>query len=226
MASLATQVVEIATTAGHLSVRCVAPAPGIGAPGQFFLAGADGRDAPFLRAPLFPFSTQTGQWEFWVDPAQVLAQLQPGDTLDLIGPLGRGFSMPSLASRLLLRAHTLERLFPLVYWALARQWSIVWIVPDELAAWPLPSLPPAVEVQRGPLTAELAEWAEVVALDVPDPGSAARDIRALCPPRPAAFVQALVTPLMPCGVGACQACWVETRRRRQLACVDGPAFSL
>ncbi len=64
-----------------------------------------------------------------------------------------------------------------------------------------------------------------------DPGASslearAREARVLCPTRPADFVQALVVPPMPCGTGACRACWVELGERRQLACVDGPVFSL
>lgn len=193
------------------------------APGQYFLAASA---AAFLRTPLFPFSTQTGHWEFWVAPAHPLAGLQPGDDLDLVGPLGRGFDLPSGASRLLLLAPALERLFPLMYGALARQWSVVWLLPDDDRTAPLPDLPSAVEVQRGPVTAELAAWAELAALDVPAPLEDARRIRSLCPPRPAAFVQALITPTMPCGVGACQACWVSLPRGRRRACCDGPVLTI
>ena len=40
------------------------------------------------------------------------------------------------------------------------------------------------------------------------------------------FAQALVTPPMACGVGACQGCAVEMRRGIRLACTDGPVFDL
>ena len=41
---------------------------------------------------------------------------------------------------------------------------------------------------------------------------------------PAGLIQALLTAPMPCGVGACQACWVETARGRQQVCQQGPVF--
>jgi dihydroorotate dehydrogenase electron transfer subunit len=43
---------------------------------------------------------------------------------------------------------------------------------------------------------------------------------------PPGFVQALLTPPMPCGVGACRACWVEVGTSRRLACVHGPVFEM
>jgi hypothetical protein len=84
-----------------------------------------------------------------------------------------------------------------------------------------------VEIHRGPLAADLAQWADVVALDVADPRARAQHIRALAPQRGPEYVQALVTPPLPCGTGACQACWVELSQphQRKLACSDGPVFT-
>jgi dihydroorotate dehydrogenase electron transfer subunit len=226
MSPLALQVTEIATSAGQLSVRCAGGPEHLGAPGQFYLASASVPDPPFLRAPLFPFSTHTGRWEFLVDAAHPFARLQPGDPVDLIGPLGRGFELPPRAARLLLIARSPERLLPLMHWALARQWPVALLFTDGAPEPSLADLPLAVEVERGPLTAELAAWAEVVALDVADAEAGAEHARSLCPPRPESFVQALITPTMPCGVGACQACWVDTPHGRRLACLEGPVMAL
>jgi len=44
-------------------------------------------------------------------------------------------------------------------------------------------------------------------------------------PRPG-FAQALLMPLIPCGVGACRACAVPTHRGYRLACTEGPFFDL
>ena len=79
---------------------------------------------------------------------------------------------------------------------------------------------------RGPLNEELARWADVVPLDVADPAARARHIRELAPGRARDYVQALLSTPLPCGVGACQACWAGTGRARRLACVDGPVFAL
>ncbi len=196
------------------------------APGQFYLAQASTPDQPFLRLPLFPVQTTDHEWELWLDRTHSYAVLQPGDKIEVLGPFGRGFQLPTRAACLLAIAPTPSRLLPLITSALARGRSVTWCAPDGAPDWPLNALPLAVEVQRGPLTPELAAWAEVAALDVAAPIEYAEHLRALCPPRPAEFVQALITPLMPCGTGACQACWVETRRRKRLACVDGPVFAL
>src|SRR6185436_7615652 len=87
-------------------------------------------------------------------------------------------------------------------------------------------LPAAVEIQRGPVSEDLARWADVVVLDVADPHARADHIRTLAPGRGRDFVQALMPTPLPCGVGACQACWVQTGHTRRLACVDGPVLDL
>jgi dihydroorotate dehydrogenase electron transfer subunit len=218
------RVFEISTASGgQIRVRCDGEAAPRSTPGQVWLARAESPTQPFLRLPLFPDSTPGGGFEFLVDRAHPYAALAPGLGLDLVGPVGRGFSLPPRAAHVLLVAASLERLSPLLYHALERQFAVAVLIPESAR---LPALPPAVEVQRGPLTHDLAGWADVVALDVPDPEARAREVRALVPTRPAGFVQALITPPMPCGVGACQACGVEIGRGRRLACVDGPVFPL
>jgi hypothetical protein len=123
---------------------------------------------------------------------------------------------------LLVSAPALHRLLPLIHHALGRRIQVTALIPTDV---PLPELPLAVEIVRGPFTAELGVWADMIALDGPDPLAEAEAIRALCPLRSREFVQALLIPLLPCGTGACQACWVETRaHQRRLACTDGPVF--
>jgi hypothetical protein len=109
-----------------------------------------------------------------------------------------------------------------MWWALAQGWAVTWLWPDGLPDGVLAVLPAAVEALSGPPTAETVAWADVAVLDVPQPAAAARRLRSLSPLRPADFVQAVCLPALPCGFGGCQACWVETRRGRRLACIDGP----
>jgi hypothetical protein len=220
-------VTEIKTLGRQILVRCEGeggPAP-ISAPGQVCLAQANLPAQPFLRVPLYPFHQQPGVFEFLISPAHPYAGLEPGMALDLIGPCGRGFDLPLRAAHLLLIADSSERLLPLIHLALERQFAITCLIPQTA---PLPELPSAIEIQRGPLTAELVTWADLIALDVPTPLDTAREIRACAPAatRPASFIQAFITPPLPCGVGACQACWVEPQEThaRKLACVDGPVF--
>jgi dihydroorotate dehydrogenase electron transfer subunit len=218
-------VAEIATSGGQIYVRCGGGPEVMVTPGQFCLARADIATQPFLRVPLYPVHTRDGGPGFFVDPAHPYAALEPGDTLDLVGPCGRGFSLPPRAAHLLLVVGTLERLYSLAHLALERHFAVTLLLPPPPGA-PLPSLPLDVEIQRGALTADLAAWADLIAADVPDPLTLAQQARLLRLNPPPGFVQALVTPPMPCGVGACQACWVEIGPSRKRTCVAGPVVHL
>ncbi|OQA21513.1 MAG: dihydroorotate dehydrogenase electron transfer subunit [Chloroflexi bacterium ADurb.Bin360] len=43
---------------------------------------------------------------------------------------------------------------------------------------------------------------------------------------PANFAQALIQIAMPCGVGACEVCRVQTVNGERRACTDGPVFDV
>jgi len=209
MRAFSTTIAEMETFAGQYHVRC-----GINAPpfqlGQFFLI----ETGAFLRQPFFPLSQLS-----FLFPATF--SLEPNQSLSLLGPFGSKFQWPPGLTRLLLMSDGPERLWLFVAEALRREVSVAWLWPSGVPEW-AGALPPAVEFHAGEPTRELADWADVAVLDVPEASEAAQRLRALNPLKPAHFVQALGVPVMPCGVGACQACWVETRRGRKLACVDGP----
>lgn len=213
----------MATSTGQIHVRCAGPELNP-TPGQFYLAWSAAPTQPFLRLPIFPYPQPAGGVEFCVAPGHPYAALEPGQALDVIGPGGRGFRWPVQATRLLVKCAAPAYFMGLVYRALETRVSVTVLLPETA---PLPDLPLEVEIARGPLTAELADWADVVALESADPLAEARALRAFCPTRPADYVQALLLPPLPCGTGACQACWVETNtHRRHLACADGPIFQL
>jgi hypothetical protein len=214
------QVREIAASGGLAQLTCAGPAVWP-APGQVCLAYAESAAQPFLRVPLHPFPDAREQPTFCVPGHHPYAQLSPGVTLDLLGPCGRGFYLPEGTQHLLILASALERILGLVHMALQRQVSITLLTPRRFEALPL-----AVEVTRGPLSADLVLWADVVALDVLAPLPTASKVRALVPPRPAHFVQALFHTPLPCGTGACQACWLTLNYTKRLACVDGPVLSI
>ena len=225
------RVVEVKMLSALVQVRCEGSAP-VFAPGQAGLALALVPTQPFLRVTLYPFRSQVAGLEFCIDAPQPedaphenaphpYAALAPGDELDVLGPCGRGFDLPPRLTRLLLVAASPARLFSLIHLAIERRLAVAMLIPPDAAR---PSLPEQVELQRGALTAELADWADLIALDVPKPEGLARQILQLRPGRPPGFIQALADVPMPCGTGACQACWVETRRGRKLACIDGPVI--
>ena len=211
---------EVAAIGGAVRVTCAGPDPGA-QPGQVCLAWSEGPTQPFLRVPLFVHGGATTHPQFFLPLGHPYARLAPADTIDLLGPIGRGFQLPKRGSHLLVIAGALERLLPLIEAALEGGLAVTALTPRSADL-----LPSDVEIHRGPLTAELAEWADLVALDVADPRARAQHIRALAPQRGPEYIQALVPPPLPCGTGACQACWVELTQPhlRKLACVDGPVF--
>ncbi len=222
------KVARVARLPGGVQVACEGEVP-LFAPGQAALAYSRLPDQPFLRVPLYPFHSSASSFEFGIaDAPHPYSALNPGDELDVLGPCGRGFDLPSRAGHLLAAAVVPVRLRALLDLALERGWAVALWLPPELAQpdAPASSLPELVEIQRGELSAELLDWADVVALDLPEPARWAAEIRAARPGRAAGFIQALVPSAvpMPCGTGACQACWVDVGHRRKLACVDGPVF--
>ncbi len=227
MRQFSVQVTQIAVSSGLLHIHCNGATPHFD-PGQIGLALADVPSQPFLRVPLHPFHVHPESFEFCVDAspgpkAEVLAHpyatLRPGDILDVLGPCGRGFDLPSYPAHLLLVAASPARLFGLIHQAVDGRWAVAMLAPAEA---PPPTLPEQLELHRGVLTGELVDWADLIILDVLGPGELVRQIRELRVGRPAGLIQALIDVPMPCGTGACQACWVESHPRRKLACVDGP----
>jgi dihydroorotate dehydrogenase electron transfer subunit len=207
----------------------------------------------YLRTPLFPAWLDVEGFDTLVPPDHPAAALRPGDDVNLIGPLGRGFEMPTTACRLLLVASTayLPVLLPL-----ARQKPGFSEKPDFYTAlllsattaaelYPIRLLPPALEVHvvttdgsaghQGStldLFPDLVRWADCVCIaplhpqdptTYPAMAEIVRDVR-VEPGR--GFAQALVVPPMACGVGACQGCAVPVARGTKLACTDGPVFDL
>jgi dihydroorotate dehydrogenase electron transfer subunit len=84
----------------HLTVRCTSLSAGA-APGQFFqlLCPAPAGEAPFLRRPMSLYaadpaaSTVAFLYKIAGAGTRGLAMLGVGDTLDILGPLGHGFSL-------------------------------------------------------------------------------------------------------------------------------------
>jgi dihydroorotate dehydrogenase electron transfer subunit len=203
-----------------------------------------------LRSPLFPARLGGDDFDTLVPPEHEVAQLQPGATINVIGPLGQGFEVQSSVRRLLLVADTVH-LPPLLSLAqLEHQVSsrepdlsiaLLLCAPNASELYPVRLLPPALEVhivtadgsvghKGSPLDLfpDLARWADCVCIAAkPDTypvlAQTVREVR--LGPGPG-FAQALLVPPLVCGVGACQGCAVETARGAKLACTDGPVFEL
>ena len=206
------------TAGGQAALRMRTAAGAITAPGQVSLACQAGGAEP-LRHTLIPLALHADGFTC-AQPEGV--RWFPGDKLDLLGPLGRGFHPPPPRARWLLAAlgQPFEALLPLLHAGLERR--------AEVAIWaeaPL-ALPPEVEVvnQLDPAV----EWADYIALTLSmeglrqlETGDAYAGVRR----RAAAAEVLLLTPLA-CGRGVCSACALEGRRHRLRVCTDGPVFPL
>ncbi|MGC9347271.1 MAG: hypothetical protein ACP5JG_03950 [Anaerolineae bacterium] len=217
--------------------------------GAFVLADLGGP----LREPLFPSLTDDLGFMTTVEPGHTLTRLLPGATVDLMGPLGRGFRVDDVERLLLVaEAPLLSLLRPL--FQVAPSVALV-VEATTRAQLPPPSrFPPALELTLvtrdgsagylGPLEnedpapeglervggrlRELLAWTECVCLACASDRypALARMVGEVRFQLQHDFGQALVRVPMPCGVGACDVCRVATRRGERQACTDGPVFDL
>ncbi len=189
--------------------------PGI--PGQFFMLEAPGR---LLPRPMSVCLAPPGELAFLIEPvgrgSQALCGLEPGRTIAVFGPLGRGFD-PAVSRPLLVGGGVGVAPLPYLSQVLGR--------------------PPAVLGFRSPFHAQAASLlpqAEVVIDPVPVTDALPHgrfDVLA-CGPRP--MLEALRRRFpdaqlaweapMACGHGACQACVVEVGGEWLRLCVDGPVL--
>lgn len=206
------------TPGGQAALRLKTAAGAISAPGQVCLACRSGGADP-LRHTLLPlaihpdgFTCAQPDGDRWF----------PGDELDLLGPLGRGFHPPPHSGRWLLAAVGLpcDALLPLLHMGLDRHAEVA-----VLAEAPV-VLPPEVEVVNQLDLA--ADWADYIALAVSMDGlrrletdGAYSRVR-----QHAAIAEVLLLTPLACGRGVCSACALEGRRHRMHACTDGPVFPL
>jgi hypothetical protein len=199
--------------AGRPSFRILAPEGAIPAAGQAALALRPERQE-VLRTPLFPSAISRDGFSAVIPEG---CDWNLGDELDLAGPIGNGFSPPPRSRRWLLASFDQppDRLLPLIVDGVTRGLELALI-----CTHPPPELPEVVELN--PAWPEAAQWADFTALDLgagppvgTDWAERRRDIRG------SGTAQILITPAMPCGLGACGACAFRTRRGSILACQDG-----
>ena len=152
---------------------------------------------------------------------------EPGTHLELYGPLGRGFQLPSHVQRLALAGigEPGYRLLPIILQALKKDAAVVLFIEGES-----PSLPTAVEVHPLDLLPDAYGWADFLAIEASIGaiaslrnrlGIMSNAVNLLCP------AQVLVVSPMPCGgVADCGVCCVKTQRSWKMVCKHGPVFAL
>jgi dihydroorotate dehydrogenase electron transfer subunit len=187
-----------------------------GTPGQFFMLEAPGRVLP---RPMSLCLAPPGELGFLLDPIGpgtcALAQLEPGESIHVFGPLGNGFRL-DVERPLLVGGGIGVAPFPYLSEALER--------------------PPAVLGFRSEWHAEAAALvpnAEVVIDPVLVTDAMPRDRAVLaCGPEPMLEAVRRLRPdaqlaweaPMACGYGACYGCVVEIDGELRRLCVEGPVL--
>lgn len=203
--------------------RIVCPVELIPSPGQYLLAHADGSALPLAVPIFFSDSAPHGGFRaaFTAPPGW-----NPGATLHLRGPLGRGFGLPSSARRVALIAFDdsparLRGLVPLALKASAAVTLLCDCAPDDLAE--------EVEVQPLRAMEDICEWADYLAIDVARENlpELRRRLDGVGQARAKSEAQVLVRTSMPCGAMAeCGVCAVMIKDSWTMVCRDGPVFRL
>jgi len=217
----------------------------IAQPGQFVMVRCGDSHDPLLRRPfsihrvadagqialLFNIVGQGTDW---------LAQCQEGDFLDLLGPLGKGFSLQSASRRFLLIAGGIgiAPLFFLAEKALSQGGSITLLMGADSASllYPRSLLPRSInfvtatedgsEGRRGVVTELIGDFIDQIdQLFACGPTSMYQSI-ADQPYLKGKPVQVSLEVMMGCGLGACYGCTIKTGLGLQQVCRDGPVFEL
>lgn len=223
MAHASGSLIELRLTPAGLAGRIECPANLHPAPGQYLLAASDD-PTETMPVPLFLAGLPEGR-ELPIAPP-LPSHWTVGTSLQLRGPLGRGFSPPPTTRRFALAALQAppDLLFPLCEQAVRQNASVA-----LYTASPPSNLPAEVEISPLDLLPEALAWADYLAAVFPR--ESLTDFRRLAGmglfDRFAIPAQALLLGPMPCGgIAECGVCAVRTTRGWQHACSDGPIFDL
>ncbi len=214
-------------------------------PGQFVMVRCGESHDPLLRRPLSIHRvTETGQiallfgavgrGTWW------LSHCRKGDHLDLLGPLGNGFSIQPISRSLLLVAGGIG-IAPLVFLAenaLSAGYPVTLLMGAQSASslYPRSLLPSHAKVAM--TTEDGSEGRLGMVTDAIDDLVEQIDQVFACGPvsmyRSMATkeclagkpVQISLEMMMGCGLGACYGCVTRTKRGPRQVCHDGPVFEL
>ena len=171
---------------------------------------------------------------------QWLSQRQAGDNVDMLGPLGNGFSIYPDSSNLLLVAGGIG-VAPLRFLAdeaISQGHSVKLLMGAATARqlYPESSLPPEIELiaatedgtagKRGMITdllPDFADWADRVFACGPLPMYQTMAQMPELKDKPA---QVSLEVRMGCGLGFCYGCTIRTKSGLKQVCQDGPVFNL
>jgi dihydroorotate dehydrogenase electron transfer subunit len=229
--------------------------------GQYLLVrcAEEGSYDPLLRRALFVAAAEPalGQIGLLYQPTDRgltwLARGRPGDSLDVVGPLGRPFVVdertrnlllagagPGLAALLLLARESVAKGRAVTLLAGAADVATLppaFLLPGEVEYQSFAGLQIAdfrLQIEPNDTTSTIYNlqsaigWADSVCAALPrDQLPVLRDaIRAIKFRWERGFASVLLEGPIVCGVGACGVCAVDMRKGTRLLCSDGPVFDL
>jgi dihydroorotate dehydrogenase electron transfer subunit len=208
-------------------------------PGQFVMLGLAGQTEPLLRRPFsihrlliengIPHGLEL-LYKVVGATTAALAQRKPGDIVDIFGPLGSGFLIPSRAKRVFVVAGGVG-VAPLVFLVYDLQEDL--LCRNEFLELGVSVLTTTDDGSAGDQCLVTHPLENAM-------GHTAPDVIVACGPMDmlACVVgiaekhkvpcQVSIETMMACGMGACLGCAVESRIETDLylhACMDGPVFS-
>ena len=187
-----------------------------GAPGQFFMLEAPGR---LLPRPMSLCFAPRGELAFVIEPigpgTRAICAVEPGEPLQVLGPLGNGFRL-ELDRPLLVGGGIGIAPLPYLSEALGRPPAVLGFRSDwhAQAAELVPNAQTCVEPTL--VTQLIPDGMDVLACG-PEPMLAA--LRELVPDAQLAWEAP-----MACGYGACYGCAVEIGGELKRLCVEGPVL--
>ena len=216
-------------------------------PGQFVEVRIDGSPTTFLRRPISINFVDREQNELWLlvaavgDGTRRLAQLKPGDVLNCLLPLGRGFTMPQSASEHVLLVGGGVGVAPLLF--MGAEMAARGIAPTFLlgarTASDLLMLDLFKRYGRVLVTTEDGSEGERGFVTQHSVLGQERFTRiATCGPTPMmkavaryarqadVSCEVSLENLMACGLGACLCCVEKTTEGNLCVCKDGPVFNI
>jgi dihydroorotate dehydrogenase electron transfer subunit len=212
-------------------------------PGQFVMVRASDNNDRILRRPLgIHRVNDKGEiallYETVGKGTEWLSQRKKGETIDILGPLGRGFAVDS--QRLLLVAGGVG-IAPLIFLAEkavndGRAVTLLFGAKTAKQVYPKKLLPPGIEFipvtqdglieKKGTVTDMLGDLVDSVdqifACGPAAMYKAMSQMKILKGKR----VQVSMEARMGCGFGLCNGCSIKTRHGMKRVCDDGPVFEL
>jgi dihydroorotate dehydrogenase electron transfer subunit len=232
--------------ATHVLTLRAARAARAAAPGQFLhIRCGDGR-YPLLRRPMSIYRTDNGLVQIMIRDVGTgsdwLVRRKAGDTLDCLGPLGRGFRLTAQARNVLMigGGYGVAPLVGLAERALARGANVALAVGAARSEFIFPPslIPEEVEYLVATddgsagyagyvtdLVPERLAWADAIFACGPLAmmSALARIVHDRAPRKP---VQVAMEERMGCAMGVCLGCCIETTRGPLRVCTEGPVFDI